>query len=176
MKQFCCLQQLSLWLTDKFKLWNLTILKISIVFQPLSGKLPMFVFVFAKKLTRISLAIVLVAGPYETCLLVDLALAERFCCCCCCFVGSSQTGGLLPAFLTETLETGDKNYGYFHCMQMSSWWAGDDWIDAPCSTVPVRAVKRNLRSRRDCARYPLSSYLCLIKRCYDKKAFDADRS
>ena len=44
----------------KFKLWNLTIFKISIVFQRLSGRLPMFVFVFAKKLARISLEIVLV--------------------------------------------------------------------------------------------------------------------
>ena len=44
-----------------FKLWNLTIFKISIVFQRLSGKLT--TFIFAKKLTRISLAIVLVPGP-----------------------------------------------------------------------------------------------------------------
>ena len=33
------------------------------VFQRLSGKLPMLVFVFAKKLARISLAIVLVSWP-----------------------------------------------------------------------------------------------------------------
>ena len=46
----------------KFKLWNLTIFEISIVFQRLSGKLPLFVFVFAQKLTRISLEIVLVPG------------------------------------------------------------------------------------------------------------------
>ena len=36
------------------------------VFQQLSGKLPMFVFVFAKKLTDISLAIVLVPGFQES--------------------------------------------------------------------------------------------------------------
>ena len=35
----------------------------SIVYQRLSDKLPMSVFVFAKTLTRISLAIVLVPGP-----------------------------------------------------------------------------------------------------------------
>ena len=45
----------------KFKLWNLTIFEISIVFQRLSGKL-CFCYVFAKKLTRISLAMVLVPG------------------------------------------------------------------------------------------------------------------
>ena len=47
----------------KFKLWNLTVFKISIVFQLLRGKLPMFVFVFVKTFTRISLAIELVPGP-----------------------------------------------------------------------------------------------------------------
>ena len=46
----------------KFRLWNLTSFKISIVFQRLSGKLPMFVFVFAKKLKR-SWILVLVPGP-----------------------------------------------------------------------------------------------------------------
>ena len=47
----------------KFELWNLIIFMICIVFQRLSRNLPMFVFVFAKKLTGISLAIVLVPGP-----------------------------------------------------------------------------------------------------------------
>ena len=44
------------------------------------------------------------------------------------------------------------------------------------SIVPVRAVKRNLRSRNDCVRYRLSPILCFIKRCYDKEEFDIDRS
>ena len=44
----------------KFKLWNLTIFKNSIVVLWLSGKSSMFVFVFAKKLTCISLAIMLI--------------------------------------------------------------------------------------------------------------------
>ena len=43
----------------KFKLWNLIIFMLSIVFQQLSRNLPMFVFVFAKKLTSITLAIIL---------------------------------------------------------------------------------------------------------------------
>ena len=42
--------------------------------------------------------------------------------------------------------------------------------------VPVRAVKRNLRSRNDCVRYLLSPILWFIKRCYDKEEFDIDRS
>ena len=33
------------------------------------------------------------------------------------FVDPSQKGS--QAFLTETVETGDKNRDYFHCMQMS---------------------------------------------------------
>ena len=56
----------------KYELWNLFIFMICIVFQRLSHNLPMFVFVFVKKLTRISLAIMLVpgfVGEYETCLL-----------------------------------------------------------------------------------------------------------
>ena len=33
------------------------------------------------------------------------------------FAGPSEKGS--QAFLTETVETGDKNRDYFHCMQMS---------------------------------------------------------
>ena len=60
--QFCCCNRCPFGLLVKFKLWNLTSFKFSIVFQRLSGKLPMFVFVFAKNLTRVRLAIVLVPG------------------------------------------------------------------------------------------------------------------
>ena len=41
--------------------------------------------------------------------------------------------------------------------------------------INARAVKCNLRSRRDCVRYLLSPILCFIKRCYDKEEFDIDR-
>ena len=47
----------------KFELWNLIIFMICVVFQRLSRNLPMFVFVFVKKLTSISFAIMLVPGP-----------------------------------------------------------------------------------------------------------------
>ena len=49
------------------------------------------------------------------------------------FVGGTKFVG--HAFLSKTVETGDKNRGNFHCMQMSlvmsmRYIFGDDWNDA----------------------------------------------
>ena len=72
------------------------------------------------------------------------------------FVGLTPNGRpWSQAFLAENVETGDNNRDDFHCMQMSLVMSmpfifGDVWNDALCSIIiPVRAVKRNLRSRRD---------------------------
>ena len=115
--------------------------------------------------------------------LVDLALAEQDSKNAGVFFQVSSPNGQpwFQAFLVETVETRDKNRDDFHCMQMSlvmSMWfiSGDDSNDAPCSIVPVPAVKCNLQSWRDCVQYLLSPILCFIKPCYDKKEFDTDRS
>ena len=67
--------------------------------------------------------------------LVDLALAKRDSknAVVSVFVGGTYFVG--HAFPTKTAETGDKNCGDFHCMQMSlvmsmQYIFGDDWNDA----------------------------------------------
>ena len=86
-----------------------------------------------------------------------------------------RRGAQSQEFLAKTGETWDKNRHDFHCMQVSLVMSmrfifGDDSNNAPCSIVPVRAVKLNLRRGRNCVRYLLS------RRCYDKEEFVPDRS
>ena len=72
-------------------------------------------------------------------LLVELALTER----------DSKNASVIrtpcfQVFLEETVETGDKNRDYFHCMQMSLVMSmrlifGNDWNDA-CKLIAFFAV------------------------------------
>ena len=65
------------------------------------------------------------------------------------------------------METGGKNRDEFHCMQMALVMGiFHTGLYPESCMVPVRAVKRYLRSRNDCVRYLLSPILCFIKRCY----------
>ena len=70
--------------------------------------------------------------------LVDLAIAQRVSKSATVFFFSSvrrEKGVGSQAFLTATVETGDKNCDDFHCMQMSLLMSmrfifGNDWYDA----------------------------------------------